>query len=166
MAGYNVTATLSVKDKNFSSQMRAAIGQLEDMDKATGNSSTSVAKMGAAFGAASKVVEAAMSTVKNCVGDAIKRFDTLKQFPKVMEQLGFDAEDASEATEKLSKGIQGLPTSLSEITANTQSLALLTGNLNEATKLSIALNDAFLASGASSCLLYTYDRGRNTSQDD
>lgn len=150
MAGYNVTATLSVKDKNFSSQMRAAIGQLEDMDKATGNSSTSVAKMGAAFGAASKVVEAAMSTVKNCVGDAIKRFDTLKQFPKVMEQLGFDAEDASEATEKLSKGIQGLPTSLSEITANTQSLALLTGNLNEATKLSIALNDAFLASGASS----------------
>ena len=81
--------------------------RLEDMDKATGNSSTSVAKMGAAFGAASKVVEAAMSHVKNCVGDAIKRFDTLKQFPKVMEQLGFDAEDASEATEKLSKGIQG-----------------------------------------------------------
>ena len=60
MAGYNVTATLSVKDKNFSSQMRAAIGQLEDMDKATGNSSTSVAKMGAAFGAASKVVEACL----------------------------------------------------------------------------------------------------------
>lgn len=44
MAGYNVTATLSVKDKNFSSQMRAAIGQLEDMDKATGNSSTPVPK--------------------------------------------------------------------------------------------------------------------------
>ena len=109
MAGYNVTATLSVKDKNFSSQMRAAIGQLEDMDKATGNSSTSVAKMGAAFGAASKVVEAAMSTVKNCVGDAIKRFDTLKQFPKVMEQLGFDAEDASEATEKYQREYKGCP---------------------------------------------------------
>lgn len=150
MSDHNVTAILSVKDRNYSSQMEAAIGQLEDLEQATGSSSTSVAKMGAAFGAAAKVVESAMSAVSSCVGDAIKRFDTLRQFPKVMQQIGFSADDASAATEKLTDGIQGLPTSLSEITANTQSLALLTGDLEEAADLSIALNDAFLASGASS----------------
>lgn len=150
MSDNNVTAILSVKDKNYTSQMRAAIGQLEDLDRATGSSSTSVTKMGAAFGAAAKVVESAMSAVSGCVGDAVKRFDTLRQFPKVMQQIGIDADDASAATEKLTEGIQGLPTSLSEITANTQSLALLTGDLEEAADLSIALNDAFFASGASS----------------
>lgn len=150
MSDHNVTAILSVKDRNYSSQMEAAIGQLEDLEQATGSSSTSVAKMGAAFGAAAKVVESAMSAVSSCVGDAIKRFDTLRQFPKVMQQIGFSADDAGAATEKLTDGIQGLPTSLSEITANTQSLALLTSDLEEAADLSIALNDAFLASGASS----------------
>ena len=150
MSDHNVTAILSVKDRNYSSQMEAAIGQLEDLEQATGSSSTSITKMGAAFGAAAQVVESAMSAVSGCVGDAIKRFDTLRQFPKVMQQIGFSAEDANKATEKLTDGIQGLPTSLSEITANTQSLALLTGDLEEAADLSIALNDAFLASGASS----------------
>ena len=97
---HNVTAILSVKDRNYSSQMEAAIGQLEDLEQATGSSSTSVTKMGAAFGAAAQVVESAMSAVSGCVGDAIKRFDTLRQFPKVMQQIGFSAEDANKATEK------------------------------------------------------------------
>ena len=91
MSDHNVTAILSVKDRNYSSQMEAAIGQLEDLEQATGSSSTSVTKMGAAFGAAAQVVESAMSAVSGCVGDAIKRFDTLRQFPKVMQQIGFSA---------------------------------------------------------------------------
>ena len=149
MPGNNVTATLSVKDRNFSSSMEAAIGRLEDFEKAADSSSGSMTKMGAAFGVASGVIESAMRSISGCVEDAVNRFDTLNRFPKVMEQIGFNADDASKATEKLTEGIQGLPTSLSEITANTQSLALLTGDLEEATELSIALNDAFLASGAS-----------------
>lgn len=150
MSDYNVTAILSAKDRGYTSQMKAALGQLEELQETTITSSESMTKMGAAFGAAAKVMEAALSAVKSSVGSAVKRFDTLTQFPKIMEQLGFSADDASKATEKLSEGIQGLPTSLSEITANTQSLALLSGDLEEAADLAIALNDAFLASGASS----------------
>ena len=145
-----VKAVLSVEDKNYSSRMAAAIRQLESLDQSADRSSESVIKMGTAFGAASKVVESALSAIRSSVSSAVDRFDTLRQFPKVMQQIGFDADDASAATEKLTDGIQGLPTSLSEITANTQSLALLTGDLGKAADLSIALNDAFLASGASS----------------
>ena len=145
-----VKAILSVEDRNYSSRMSAAIRQMEELEESTGSSSSSVTKMGAAFGVAASVIESAISAVGNCVSKAVDRFDTLRQFPKVMQQIGFDADDASAATEKLTEGIQGLPTSLSEITANTQSLALLTQDLDEAADLSIALNDAFLASGASS----------------
>ena len=150
MSGYNINAILSAKDAGFSSQMKAAINQLENLEDTVGGSSDSVLKMGASFGAASKLVDAAMSAIKSAVGGAVDRFDTLTKFPKVMEQIGFAAEDAEAATKKLKEGIQGLPTSLSEITANTQSIALLTGDLEEATDIALALNDAFLASGSTS----------------
>lgn len=150
MSDYNITATLSAKDAGFSSQMQAAINQLENLENSVGSSSGTLVGMGAAFGAVSKVVDVAMSAISSSVGSAVNRFDTLTKFPKVMEQIGFDADDAAAASEKLTEGIQGLPTSLSEITANTQSIALLTGDLEEATDIALALNDAFLASGSTS----------------
>lgn len=150
MSNYNVTAVLNARDAGFSSQMKAAIGQLEKLEGIAEDSGNSAVKMGAVFGAASRAIEIAMSAIQGAVGNAVSRFDTLNKFPKVMEQIGFEASDASAATEKLTEGIQGLPTSLSEITANTQSIALLTGDLEEATDIALALNDAFLASGSSS----------------
>ena len=150
MSNYNINAILSARDAGFSSQMKAAINQLENLDSSVSGSSDSLVKMGASFGAVSKVVDAAMSAISSAVGGAVDRFDTLNRFSKIMEQLGFSTTDASEATDKLKDGIQGLPTSLSEITASTQSIALLTGDLEEATDISLALNDAFLASGSSS----------------
>ncbi|TMZ44054.1 hypothetical protein EMG21_32525, partial [Klebsiella pneumoniae] len=46
-------------------------------------------------------------------------------------------------------GIQGLPTRLDEVAKTTQRIAVMTGDLDGAVETTLALNNAFLASGAS-----------------
>ena len=84
------------------------------------------------------------------MGGAISRFDTLNKYPVVMHALGYSMGDTAKSSKILQKGIDGLPTSLDEITASAQQLGPLTGNATKAAKSAVALNNAFLASGASS----------------
>src|SRR5690625_1332581 len=51
---------------------------------------------------------------------AISRFDTLNKFPKVLQALGVSAEDSERAIQRLSDGIDGLPTKLDEIASTAQ----------------------------------------------
>lgn len=104
----------------------------------------------AASGLAFQVAGKAMNVLSNSLGSAVERFDTLEKFPIVMKSLGYNTDEVTRSTEKLSNGIDGLPTSLSEVVSNTQQLVTVTGDLDQATDLTLALNDAFLASGASS----------------
>lgn len=116
----------------------------------SGFSTGFAAKLGGIAGLASSAFTAVGNVVSSSMSSAISRVDTLNQFPKVMQSLGFSAEDASATMSKLSDGIEGLPTSLDTITASTQKIALLTGNLDLASDTALALNNAFLASGSSS----------------
>lgn len=96
-----------------------------------------------------KAVSSAMNLVSQSMDKAIDRFDTLQRFPKVMKSLGHSSKDVASSTKLLADGIEGLPTSLDTVVATTQKLTSMTGNLKQSTKLTIALNNAFLASGAS-----------------
>ena len=96
-----------------------------------------------------KAVSSAMNLVSQSMDKAIDRFDTLQRFPKVMKSLGHSSKDVASSTKLLAEGIEGLPTSLDTVVATTQKLTSMTGNLKQSTKLTIALNNAFLASGAS-----------------
>lgn len=96
-----------------------------------------------------KAVSSAMNLVSQSMDKAIDRFDTLQRFPKVMKSLGYSSKDVAASTKLLSEGIEGLPTTLDTVVATTQKLTSMTGNLKQSTKLTIALNNAFLASGAS-----------------
>lgn len=96
-----------------------------------------------------KAVSSAMNLVSQSMDKAIDRFDTLQRFPKVMKSLGHSSKDVAASTKLLSEGIEGLPTTLDTVVATTQKLTSMTGNLKQSTKLTIALNNAFLASGAS-----------------
>lgn len=91
----------------------------------------------------------AMDILKQAIGGAISRFDILNAFPVVMERMGFSSEAAEKSINKLSDGIQGLPTTLDGIVSSTQRIAVLTGDLEVATDTALALNNAFLASGSS-----------------
>lgn len=96
-----------------------------------------------------KAVSSAMNLVSQSMDKAIDRFDTLQRFPKVMKSLGYSSKDVAASTKLLSEGIEGLPTTLDTVVSTTQKLTSMTGNLKQSTKLTIALNNAFLASGAS-----------------
>lgn len=96
-----------------------------------------------------KAVSSAMNLVSQSMDKAIDRFDTLQRFPKVMKSLGHSSKDVASSTKLLAEGIEGLPTTLDTVVATTQKLTSMTGDLKKSTKLTLALNNAFLASGAS-----------------
>lgn len=106
---------------------------------------------GTIAGITATVASKALNAVTNSIDNAISRVDTLNTFPKIMKNLGFEADESSGAINKLSNRIEGLPTTLDEIVSYTQRLASSTGNLNKgmynATNLAIAFNDAALAGG-------------------
>jgi len=96
-----------------------------------------------------KLLEKGFELVTSSIDRAVSRYDIMNKFPKVLENMGFSAEASAAATKKLSDGVQGLPTALDEVVATAQQLTVLTGNLESSTDTTLALNNAFLASGSS-----------------
>ncbi|WP_181905745.1 tape measure protein [Microbacterium bovistercoris] len=104
---------------------------------------------GAVGGAVAAVTSKAIGTVMESIDGAIRRVDTMNNFPKIMQNLGFSAKDASKSIKLMSDKLTGLPTSLDAMAGMVQQLAPLTGGLKSATDLSLALNNALLAGGKS-----------------
>lgn len=90
-----------------------------------------------------------LSAITSSTDAAIARVDQLNQFPKVMKNLGYEADQSKAVISKLSDGIEGLPTTLNGIVGNAQSLVLSLKDLDKASDVAIALNDGFLTYGAS-----------------
>lgn len=90
-------------------------------------------------------------TITNSVGSAIKRVDALNNFPKVMQSLGYGADESASSINILKNSIDGLPTSLDDIVGNVQTLTATMGNLNKgtvnATTVGVAFNNMMLAGG-------------------
>lgn len=107
------------------------------------------AKVGAVAGIASNVFGKVASVVTSSLGSAIDRADQMNNFPKVMKNLGYSSEDAAASIRKISSALDGLPTTSSAMTGMVQQLAPLTSNLDQATNIALAFNNAMLAGGAS-----------------
>lgn len=80
----------------------------------------------------------------------LERFDILQTFPKVMESIGYSSDQSAEAMDRLYQSVLGLPTAFSDIVDSAKYFALVLGDLDKATDLAIAANNAFVASGANS----------------
>lgn len=106
-------------------------------------------KVGAVAGIASNVFSKVASVVTSSLGSAVDRADQMNNFPKVMKNLGYSATDAAASIKKISDALDGLPTTSSAMTGMVQQLAPLTSNLDEATDIALAFNNAMLAGGAS-----------------
>lgn len=148
MESYSVEAVLSAVDKNFTSTMNKADSSMGTLDKNSQNTNTSILDIAKGVGVF-KLVDSAIGVVKSSLDGAINRFDTLNAYPKVMAQMGYSTDDVAKSTELLKKGVDGLPTSLQELTKSSQSFAILEKSATSGAKTATALNDAFLASGAS-----------------
>lgn len=156
---FSVKAVLQAVDENFTSTTNKAMQAMEKLQTASNAASNSMSKNANSMSSTFKSMAGAMgvvqiagkafSVVKDSLDGAISRFDTLNKYPVVMKALGYSTRDVSKSTKLLSNGIDGLPTSLDEITSSAQQLAPLVGSSQKAAKSALALNNAFLASGAS-----------------
>ena len=73
---------------------------------------------------------------------AIQRIDTMNNFPKVMQNFGISADEASASIKRIDKSVQGLPTSLDQAVAGVQDLFMVTKDLKESEKMFKAVNDS------------------------
>lgn len=151
----SIEAILSAVDQNFTKTMESAVDSLSKVvsqsnqtTSATTSATGSVRNLATSLGLVA-VASKAFSVVKDSIGGAIDRFDTLNKYPVVMDALGYSARDVARSSKLMQKGIDGLPTSLQDITSVAQQLAPLTGSATKASESALALNNAFLASGAS-----------------
>lgn len=138
---FSVQAVLSAYDKNLSSTFNKAT-------QTANNFGTQVKSVVAGLGI-TKALSVATNLLSSSLDGAITRYDTLHSYPKVMKSLGYSTEDAESSVAKLNSAVQGLPTSLADIVSSAQKLTSVTGNMDKATDTAIALNNALLASSAS-----------------
>ncbi|MGT2896242.1 tail length tape-measure protein [Streptococcus phage Javan174] len=156
MADGKVTITVDLDGTSAQQGVKQLKSLLQGLGESSSNGfntgSKSALGFGTAMAVASAVVQKGMAMVSSSVGGAVNRVDTLNNFPKVMQSWGYSADDTTASMTKLSDGIDGLPTTLDDIVRTTQKLTTTTGDLGKATDLALAMNNAFIASGASSTL--------------
>ena len=105
---------------------------------------------GSAIGMAlGNLASRAGSAIMNGLQTGIGRLDTLENFPRVMEALGFKSKDAAVAIEDIRNRLRGLPTATQDVVRLTQAIADSTGDLGLAKDAALGFNDMLLASGAS-----------------
>lgn len=132
--------TLSVEINGDASSMEKAFkkvsGALEDtknkINEASSGAVPGIGQMAKSFGIAQLAVKGfsmAMGAISGAVDGAVSRVDTLNQFPKVLEQMGYKSEEAKASIKSLSNGIQGLPTTLDGIASTTQRMTTIMGDV-------------------------------------
>ncbi|TNU89387.1 tape measure protein [Eggerthella lenta] len=156
------TATLNVVPKfpGLSAAVKSELGKVDaktpgakagsDYGHAMGGG---LARSGAVIGAFSAVTAKAMDLVASHVGAAASRFDTLNNYPKVMQQLGYSAKDSEASIATMSDRLSTLPTTLDAMTTTVSGLVAITHDLPKATEAGLALNDMLIASGSSQQLV-------------
>ena len=122
------------------------------VDKATKGFEASVGKLAKSFAIgelAAKGISKAIAVFNENLDGAIKRTDTLNNFPKVMSNLGVGADEAEKSINTLSEKLTGLPTSLDSAAMAVQRFTSANGDVEKSTREFLALNNALLAGGAS-----------------
>lgn len=103
-----------------------------------------------AIGALREVGSTIVNKLGSSIGSAVERFDTLERFPRLMQQMGYSSDDVTKSVNTLKTGVDGLPTSLQDLTKSAQTFSILEKSASKGADTAVALNDAFLASSASS----------------
>lgn len=152
MADGKVTITVDLDGTSAQEgvkQLKGLLGELGDSSSKGFNRGTkSAAAFGAIMGVTSRLVGAGMNAVSSSIGGAVSRVDTMNRFPETMKLFGYSAKESRGAIDRLSKGIEGLPTPLDAAVKSAQQLTITTGSLDKGTKLALAFNNAMIGYGA------------------
>lgn len=139
-----VKAILTAEDRGYTSTLRNA----QNVTESFGQKIKSGIGFGVLMRAGQKCFDVIGSAISSNLAGATKRLDTLNNYPRVMETLGFTAEQAKSSMDLLGNSIDHLPTTLDKVASQTQSVVAVTGDLDKATKLTLALNNAMASGGA------------------
>lgn len=131
--------------KGLKSDINSALPSSSKMLSTFAKGFESIGKVATSAG---KKITVATAGVVAGLSSAIGRFDTLKNYPKVLSNLGFSSEEAKESIEELSKGIDGLPTALDDAASGVQRLVAKNSDIKKSTKYFLAMNDAIVAGNA------------------
>lgn len=148
----NLSGELAKNENKLSETEKSAdkldksLGRMEDSAQKAANGGFTVLKDALANLVASGF-QKVTSAITEQFDTAISRVDTINAYKRTMENLGYSQEDVAKSTESLKKGIEGLPTTLPSVISMQHQYAALSGNIDEATALTLALNDATLAGG-------------------
>lgn len=148
----NQTETLTVKFNVEDGGLSSKLGQMKSsMSGVTSSADGFKSVLGGVAGGAllASGATAGFNLVMGQLGNAVTRVDKLNSFPRTLELMGISAKDAQASTDSLKNGIQGLPTTLQDVTGSTQRLVASGLKIGDATKMTLALNDAMLANGSS-----------------
>jgi tape measure domain-containing protein len=143
-----VTLTKDQLEKGLKSLKSTINNALPSASKTLSTFASGFEKIGGLATSAGKKITVATAGIVAGLGSAISRFDTLNNYPKVLSNLGFNAEEAKESIEELSKGIDGLPTSLDDAASGVQRLVAKNSDIKKSTKYFLAMNDAIVAGNA------------------
>lgn len=152
---FDLSATLRLDADQYYTELGSAERAAKGLGGGFSSANSGVGKLTKGFtvlrGAAANLVSSGINKVAgaitNGLGGAISRVDTLNNYSIVMENLGHDSKSAQNAINRLKDGIDGLPTTLDGIASVQQQFAALGGSLDDATDLTLALNNATLAGG-------------------
>lgn len=149
--------SLDNASESIGSEFKNAMGNVDKTFDKSLSKITSATKqksdfvIGLIVSAADRAFNYVANTISNSLSSAISRVDTLNNFPRVMESLGYSADEAASSIETISNSLDGLPTSLDGMASNVQKLAATMGNLNtgtiNATSVGLAFNNMMLAGG-------------------
>lgn len=172
----NQKSTLNVDAKQAELELRECTKELNLLDQALKNASvdgqSSATSIANAFGKVASVFEGinrlnpftnilrlakgtivsrATHELMSNVSGGIERFDIVKNFKAVVPEmlnLQNGTAQAEKAINQLKESVLGLPTGLDEIVDSAKRFISTTGDIEKGTRLAIAANRAFLASGA------------------
>lgn len=178
MADGSVTIEVTLNKEQLEKGLKSVKSDLNSLSKLKtstmlGGIGNTLNSLGGTATKTGKIITAATAGVVAGLGSAIGRFDTLKNYPKVMENLGFSAKESKKSIQDLSKGIDGLPTSLNDAASSVQRLTAKNGDINKSTKYFLAMNDAIIAGNAPiekqktaiEQLIQSYSKGKPDMQD-
>lgn len=156
MSDGNVTIDVTLTKEQFNKALKELGYDLDKLSKhnssilsniskgftALGNTFTSI---GSTFKKASGIIIGGLAGITAGLGTAVSRYDTIKNFPKVMSNLGIESEEAKKSIDQLSKGIDGLPTALDDAVSGVSRLVAKNQDIDKSTKYFLAMNNAIVA---------------------
>lgn len=162
----NALKLVSAEFRQITSEAKAATIQQDLYNQAVSNLTGRIAKVGSRMQTLGKALQSitspfsrilngfvmgigyrALNKVTSGLSGAFERYDTMHTYSAQLVAMGHKAEDATAAIEKLRDSVLGLPTGLDEIVASQKAYVGATNDVERATELAIAANNAYIAGG-------------------